>query len=143
MKNLLLLIAVLGFWGCSSGEKHLYDSEDSAKAAAHKAKASLEEAAQDLKNDAQDLKPVVPKKASGVSSFGDYSGTEDSRVTCTRGDDIRTIAILNGDSGGCGVVYNKFGANKTIAVANYQLEYCAKVQDKVRANLEGPGFSCE
>ncbi len=143
MKNLLLSLVILGLWGCSSGEKNINQSKDSTQTLADQEKIALEEIAEGLKNKAQDPKPTTVKKTSNTSSFGAYSGTESSKITCTNGNDVRMITILDGDPRGCGVVYNKFGVDKTVAVANYEIEYCSRVQNKIKANLESPGFSCE
>jgi hypothetical protein len=43
--------------------------------------------------------------------------------------------------GGCGVVYNKMGTDKTVAVAK-SMSYCDSVSTKMKTNLEGAGFNC-
>lgn len=153
MKKLLLSLIVLGLFGCSSASKNDYanDSGD----VTDQAKAAIEDAAEDLKNAAEDLKTAANDKAaevqtqatetvnSAVSSFDTYTGTESSKVTCTSGNDVRTITVLNGDAGGCGVVYNKQGVDKTVAVAKNVMQYCTDIQDKIKGNLEGPGFTCQ
>lgn len=154
MKKILLSLVVLGLFGCSSASKDDY-TQDSGDVT-DQAKAAIEDAAEDLKTAAEDLKTAaVDKAAEGQAAateqtetatsaaFGEYAGTETSKVTCTNGNDIRTITVLNGDEGGCGVVYNKFGADKTVAVAKHAVEYCSEVQAKIKANLEGPGFTCQ
>lgn len=69
------------------------------------------------------------------------SGTEKSSVTCTNKSDTRKISVLNVTEGGCGVVYNKMGADKTVALAK-SATYCDSVSSKIKTNLEGAGFNC-
>lgn len=153
MKNLLLALVVLGLFGCSSAPKEADHGHDSTEAVTDQAKAAIEEAAEDLKNAAEDLKTTATDKVNeaqtsatetaGSYSFDSYAGTESSKITCTNGDDVRTITVLNGETGGCGVVYNKFGVDKTVAVAKNAVDYCSQVQEKIKGNLEGPGFTCQ
>lgn len=144
MKNLLLLLVAAGLFGCSSSSKNI-GAHDSTEAVTDQAKAAIEDAAEDLKNAAEDLKAAATSKANKNTDedFAAYAGTESSKITCTHGEDIRTITVLNGDAGGCGVVYNKFGADKTVAVANNVMDYCSQVQAKIKGNLEVPGFACQ
>ncbi len=151
MKNLLLLFVVMGLFGCSSADKNMDQSQDSTEAVTDQAKAAIEEAAEDLKNAAEDLKTAATDKAAEApaapaattDSFDGYTGTESSKITCTNGEDVRTITVLNGEAGGCGVVYNKFGVDKTVAVAKNVMDYCSQVQAKIKGNLEAPGFTCQ
>jgi Tfp pilus assembly protein PilP len=158
MKNILVLIAVLGFVACSSKGKNeskemvsqteaeATDSENDAKAAYEEAQREAEEAAQKAAKEAQASNSSDDSNDSamtGGGDFGPYEGTEKSKFTCTSGDDVRTVAVLDGNSGGCGVVYNKMGNDKTIAVANYDMEFCPEVQNKVKGNLEAANFTCE
>ncbi|MGH1467706.1 MAG: hypothetical protein ACRBBP_02355 [Bdellovibrionales bacterium] len=153
MKNLLLLFVVMGLFGCSSADKNMDQSQDSAEAVTDQAKAAIEEAAEDLKTAAEDLKTAANDKAAEAteaapaatsdSSFEGYAGTESSKVTCTAGEDVRTVTVLNGDAGGCGVVYNKFGEDKTVAVAKNVMDYCSEVQAKIKGNLEAASFTCQ
>jgi len=157
MKNILVLIALLGFVACSSAKKDdakemvaqaetaASDSSDEAKAAYEKAQKEAEEAAQKAAAEAQDAGQAAADSAdsSFTGNFGPYEGTEKSKTTCTNGDDVRTIAVLDGANGGCGVVYNKNGEDRTIAKADYQMDFCPSVQEKVKGNLEAAGFTCQ
>ncbi len=146
MKNLLLLFVVMGLFGCSSADKNMDQSQDSAEAVTDQAKAAIEEAAEDLKTAANDKAAEATEAAPAAtsdSSFEGYAGTESSKVTCTAGEDVRTVTVLNGDAGGCGVVYNKFGEDKTVAVAKNVMDYCSEVQAKIKGNLEAASFTCQ
>ena len=69
------------------------------------------------------------------------TGTEKSSVTCTNKSDTRKISVLTVTEGGCGVVYNKMGEDKTVAMAK-STNYCDSVSSKIKTNLEGAGFNC-
>lgn len=69
------------------------------------------------------------------------TGTEKSSVTCTNKADTRKISVLTVNEGGCGVVYNKMGSDKTVAMAK-SMSYCDTVSSKIKTNLEGAGFNC-
>lgn len=73
--------------------------------------------------------------------FPSIAGTEKSSVTCTNKSDTRKISVLSVTEGGCGVVYNKMGADKTVAMAKSD-SYCENVSSKIKTNLEGAGFNC-
>lgn len=134
-------MALLGFVACSSTEKAV---EEDANAVAEQAKTEIENAAEDLKNESEEVQAQAEEKtAEAKTAFGNYTGTEASKLSCSAGEDVRTVSVLNGETGGCGVVYNKAGVDKTIAVANNVMEYCDQVVAKVKGNLEGAGFSCE
>jgi cell wall-associated NlpC family hydrolase len=79
--------------------------------------------------------------SSDASSFPTITGTEKSAVTCTNKSDTRKISVMTVAEGGCGVVYNKMGADKTVAVAK-SMSYCDSVSTKMKTNLEGAGFNC-
>lgn len=162
MKKLFIVLCVAGLVGCSSNKKEVVDTTQSdasktaqeaaeaAKTATQTAKDAIDNATKDLKDAATDLKDKATEKANadadsaeGMTNFGEYTGTETSKLTCTNGDDVRTITVLDGPDGGCGVVYNKAGESRTVAIAKYAKDHCSKVQDKMRANLEAPGFTCQ
>ena len=158
MKKVLILVAVLGFVACSSKEKNdkqemvaqnaeasETQTTDEAKAAYEEAQKEAEAAAQKAAEEAQAGSTETASTSSDYNGqdFGPYEGTEKSKLTCTSGKDVRTVAILEGNTGGCGVVYNKMGADKTIAVAENDMEFCPEVQNKVRGNLEAANFTCE
>jgi hypothetical protein len=150
MKKILLSIALLGLFGCSSSDKAEVKAEEAA--ITDQAKADIENAAENLKNEAEEMKNEGENTAEeakntasneATTAFGDYTGTEKSKVTCSLGEDVRPISVVNGDNGGCGVVYNKMGESKTVAKAENVMEYCDEVQSKIQGNLESAGFTCE
>ena len=153
MKNILLALALIGFVGCSSAKKEetkemveqeTQSAQTEAEQAVDNAKEDVEAAADEMANEEE---ANNEKDESGMTGdFGPYEGTEKSKVSCTSGtseEDVRTIAVLDGTNGGCGVVYNKFGNDKTVAVAQYNMEFCPEVQSKIKSNLEAAGFTCQ
>ena len=117
-------------------------ANDEAKKAYDEAQKEAEAAAQKAAQNGTDSDDDEAGSATS-GDFGPYEGTEKSKFTCTSGDDVRTVAVLDGTNGGCGVVYNKMGADRTIAVAQYDMEFCPEIQNKVKGNLEAAGFTCE
>ncbi len=151
MKNLLILVAVLGLAACSSKSKNdgkeLVKKAENVQADSAQAKADLEKAQKEAEEAAKNAADEAQAASASVDAsygqdFGPYEGTEKSKITCKSGDSVRTVAVLTSDKG-CGVVYNKGGADKTIAIANYQLDHCDTVQSKVKANLEAGGYTCQ
>jgi hypothetical protein len=71
-------------------------------------------------------------KASGASS-----------ITCKNGGDTRTLTKKDMEGGGCEVMYNKGGEDKSIAQAKNDVSYCDKTMEKVKDNLTKSGFTCE
>lgn len=149
MKKILLSIALLGIFGCSSAKKSEVHNE---AAITDQAKAEIETVAENLKNEAEAAKNEAADQVAAAtetatnatdSAFGEYTGTEKSKVTCSLNGDVRPISVLNGVNGGCGVTYNKLGTLKTVAVAENVMEYCDEVQNKIKGNLESAGFTCE
>lgn len=153
MKHLLLALLVAGLFGCSSSSKHADhdNASDDAKAAIETAAEDLKNAASEAEEEAKDAAEQAKNAAaeaqdtaaSATDGFGTYEGTESSVATCTLGEDVRTIKVLNGATGGCGVVYNKMGVDKTVAVANNSMDYCGQTQEKVKGNLAAAGFTCQ
>lgn len=160
MKNLLITLALIGFIGCSSAKKEetkemveqeTQSAQTEAEKAMENAKEDVEAAADEMANEEEGKSSDADESMSSDSNnasgeFGTYEGTEKSKVSCTSGtdeEDVRTIAVLDGSNGGCGVVYTKFGNSETVAVAQYNMEYCPEVQNKIKSNLEAAGFTCQ
>jgi hypothetical protein len=136
MKKILCLVAIIACAACSSTPKQETTvSSDVPNAPAADAKADAAQAKADAKTAAKDA------AKGGTSEFGAINGTEKSSVTCTNKSDSRKITVMNVTEGGCGVVYNKAGADKTVAMAKSG-DYCDNVANKIKTNLEGAGFDC-
>jgi hypothetical protein len=74
--------------------------------------------------------------AQGASvDFGDVVGTQKYKITCTLNDDVREITAIQQADGSVGIVYKKFGAIKTIAIAKNNPAYADQVADKIQNNL--------
>jgi len=163
MKKFLAIAAILACAACSSAPKETTVSSDvpntppatqanqaatekaesmktDAKKEAHKAHKKAKEAAAEAKADAKDASANAA--ASTGTEFGAINGTEKSSVTCSSKGDTRKITIMNVTEGGCGVVYNKAGADKTVAMAKNGGDYCDTVSNKIKSNLEGAGYDC-
>ena len=65
-----------------------------------------------------------------------------SKIVCSLGTDQRSVEVVKTGATSCDVNYSKFGEQNKIAWAEFQPNYCSGVQDKVKGNLEGAGFSC-
>jgi hypothetical protein len=135
MKKLMCLVAILACAACSSATKKDEAASTEAPVVTHEetttAPVKEEKAAKS-----------TAKKESSSSDFPAITGTEKSSVSCTNKSDTRKITILNVTEGGCGVVYNKAGEDKTVAMAKASADYCDTVSNKIKTNLEGAGFDC-
>lgn len=156
MKKIVILMAAFAFVACSSKpktdetattsdvEKKVMEATDSTTTEVAPETPAEKKAAKKAKQAAETntTSTEVTTGASASSEFGALNGTEKSSVTCTNKNDSRKISVLNVSEGGCGVVYNKMGEDKTVAVAKVDMNYCETVSTKIKTNLEGAGFNC-
>ena len=63
-------------------------------------------------------------------------------LTCKLRDHERSLSIQPGDETGCKVIYKKWGNEKQVANARFNLNVCKEVYDKIKGNLEEAGFVC-
>lgn len=143
MKLVLGSLLMLAFVACSSAKKTetatTTSPEVTAPATTTAETTSTDEApAKKTKKSA----PMSETASSDGSGLPAINGTEKSSVTCTNKSDTRKISVLNVTEGGCGVVYNKMGEDKTVAMAKSDMNYCDSVSSKIKTNLEGAGFNC-
>ena len=125
MKYLLLLLIGLFVVSCTSAPEE---------------KAAKEDVKKEEKK--EESKPAEPK----VEEVKDKAPQEPAvagAITCSSSNDVRTIVNQKSDTGGCEVVYTKFGESKVIATAQKDIEYCNGVVDRVRKNLEAANFICK
>lgn len=134
----MCVIAIFACAACSSAQKQETTSSDVPATQETVAPAATPEAAPATKNQKKAAAPAA--ETSG--GMADISGTEKSSVTCTNKSDTRKISILNVTEGGCGVVYNKMGEDKTVATAKVDMNHCENVSGKIKSNLEAAGFDC-
>lgn len=125
MKGLLLVI-VLSVVGCASGSKKA-KQEVAKKAEPTKAQAK-EVAKAEVKKE-MDKKPEAKK----WSSF----------VTCTFGENERTIKNEMPEAGGCEVLYTKDTVEDSVADAKNDMEFCQKIVDRIANKLVAAGFDCK
>jgi hypothetical protein len=151
MKKILGIVAILACAACSSTPaKETTVSSDipnspaaaQADATATKGDAKKVKEAKSVKQSVAPGDTATASSDATSSEFGTITGTEKSSVTCTNKGDTRTIKVLNVEGGGCGVVYNKSGADKTVAMAKNSLDHCDNVSNKIKTNLEGAGYDC-
>lgn len=144
--KLVIIIATFAFVACSSAPKKdaaTSDVENKVMEATETTPTTTEISPSDKQSSTQEPAPkVTTSGASATSDFPSITGTEKSTFTCTNKNDSRKISVLNVTEGGCGVVYNKMGEDKTVALAKVDMTYCDTVSGKIKTNLEGAGFSC-
>jgi hypothetical protein len=137
MKRIIPVLALFIFAACASTKK----AETAPEAT------TTETTATTPPTTSQDKPATAGKteKNTTMSSDGglpSITGSEKSSVTCTNKKDTRKISVLTVAEGGCGVVYNKLGEEKTVAMAKSDMNYCDTVSSKIKTNLEGAGFNC-
>lgn len=150
MKKLTLIALALVFTACSHKDKKTEapapapvveeKATTTADAADKKGKKKAAKAAAATEAAATDAAPAA--SSSSETSLAPITGTEKASYTCTNKGETRKITILNVTEGGCGVVYNKAGADTTVARAKNSLDHCDTVANKIKSNLEGAGYNC-
>jgi hypothetical protein len=144
MKKLVLLFVALSFAACSSKEKANAPDAEATPTVEEKAAAATSDAA-DAKSKLKKVKAAATAEASATDSsdgFGAVTGSEKMSFSCTKNSDTRKVAVVTSTSEGCGVVYNKAGQDKTVAVAKSDLSHCDTVAEKIKTNLQAAGFDC-
>jgi len=147
VKKFLCVLAVVALAGCSSAKKDETTSTDASGVEQKVTEATSTDTtapAEPVREEKATKKQAkeVTTSPSADSAFPSITGTEKSSVTCTNKGDSRKISVLNVTEGGCGVVYNKMGEDKTVAMAKVDMNYCDTVSGKIKSNLEGAGFDC-
>ncbi len=88
--------------------------------------------------------PEVSVPAATTAELPMITGDSILDVNCALGRDQRTISLLKRtDAQGWGVVYEKFGTKKTIAIAQNDKSFCDEVVGRVKSNLQNAGFQCD
>jgi hypothetical protein len=144
MKKLVLLFVALSFAGCSSKDKGNASDAEATQTVEEKAATATSEAT-DAKSKLKKVKAAASEEAAATDSsggFGAVTGSEKMSFTCTKNSDTRKVAVVTSTSEGCGVVYNKAGQDKTVAVAKSDLSHCDTVAEKIKTNLQTAGFDC-
>lgn len=143
MKLVLGSLLMLAFVACSSTKKtDTTTTTTTPEATAPAATETTETTTAAKKSKKSTAAPVSETASSDGAGLPAINGTEKSSVTCTNKSDTRKISVLNVTEGGCGVVYNKMGEDKTVAMAKSDMNYCDTVSSKIKTNLEGAGFNC-
>lgn len=92
--------------------------------------------------DDQALVKNSEEKSAEKTEFGEVTGTQKYKITCTNGSDVREITVITQEDNSTGVVYKKFDTVKTMAVAKTDPAYADQVAEKIKGNLETAGFTC-
>jgi len=86
----------------------------------------------------------APQPQTEDSGLPDITGNSILDVNCAMGQDRRLISILERtDDRGWGVVYEKFGTRKTIAIARNDKSFCDEIVERVKGKLQTAGFQCD
>jgi hypothetical protein len=140
MKSIFIIMAMsisLGHLSFAQSENTKEDPNDTAEKTLVDSKAA----------DKASTKEVV-KEATGQTTdeapieFGEITGTQKYKITCTSGTDIREITVITQEDSSTGVVYKKFDTLKTMALAKTDPAYADQVAEKIKGNLETAGFTC-
>lgn len=101
-------------------------------------------AAEQVTEKANDTSDKVLTEAAPASTvdFGDITGTQKYKYTCTSGADVREITVITQADNSVGVVYKKSDSTKTIALAKNDPSYADLKAEKVKGNLEAAGYTC-
>lgn len=149
MKSIILIIAAVAFTACSSTKKtETATTSTEAPTTVEKTETTSTDTAPEKtskkskKQKTASTEETTTTPSTDGSGLPSITGTEKSAVTCTNKSDTRKITTLNVTDGGCGVVYNKAGEDKTVALAKVDMNYCDTVTNKIKTNLEGAGFNC-
>lgn len=86
--------------------------------------------------------PVVVETKPTAIEFGELSGTQKYKITCTAGQDVREITVITQADNSVGVAYKKLNETKTVAVAKADPSYADQVAEKIKGNLSAAGYSC-
>lgn len=142
MKTLIFIIAAVAFTACSSTKKT--ETAEAQPSAVEKKvmEATSTDVAPEKTAKAKKAVKEVTTSSSTEGGLPAITGTEKSAITCSSKGETRKITTLNVTEGGCGVVYNKAGEDKTVALAKVDMNYCESVSSKIKTNLEGAGFNC-
>lgn len=142
MKSIIIIMAtIISFGSISMAQSEA--KKDAANATADKTlvdskakpadKAATEEAVKEATDQTSDEAPI---------EFGEVTGTQKYKITCTAGSDVREITVITQEDNSTGVVYKKFDTVKTMALAKTDLAYADQVAEKIKGNLEAAGFAC-
>lgn len=128
MKSIFILMAMIISFGSIS-----LAQTDAKKDAATAEKATTEEVVKEATDQTSDESPI---------EFGEVTGTQKYKITCTAGSDVREITVITQADNSTGVVYKKFDTVKTMALAKTDPAYADQVAEKIKGNLEAASFTC-
>ena len=69
--------------------------------------------------------------------------TSKGKVTCSHGNEVRTIEVAPAEGKACEVIYTKAGEAKSVASAITDNSFCESVSQKISKHLEDAGYKCE
>jgi len=133
VKYLSIIILAIFAISCSSSKK-----KETAKEMP-KAKVSKEKSSKEV--------PTEQPAAHTGNQMGDFpmiTGSTRSEANCSTGSDKRKVTVIDREAEkDCGVVYEKFGNAKTVAMASHEMAFCDRVAANIKRNLANGGLSCD
>lgn len=133
MKKLLILAAAtMMFAACSSTEETMEEKKDMAKQEMSDKKA-------ETKAMMKDTEKKMTEKVETSSSDAQMT----ANVECSNQKDVRSLMVKKTTTGGCELMYKKFGSEKMVASSGISSKYCEQVSKKIQTNLSRSGFSCQ
>lgn len=116
---MLVSAVLIGISGCSSSMK----------------KSETAEVAKEIVTTPPDVAPTGKSEAKSVA------GELYSSVSCTQGQETRTVQVLKNGSG-CQLEYVRGGQSTFPANAKYGTNFCQQKMEQIKKNLETAGYNC-
>lgn len=139
MKSLLTGLAILGLLAACSSKTKTAETTTPAPTTATPATTAPVKA--EATSTIADKKSA--KKAKIATETAATSAKVEGKLTCTAGNEVRTLEVKASEGKACEVIYTKAGESKSIATAITDTAYCDSVTQKVSKNLEAAGYKCE
>ena len=140
MKKLLVLVSLFSLMiACGSAEKKAHETEKEARTEVESTAEEIEAAIEKEAQGVEDAVEQVQEEANSIAASGSHDSVS---FKCGLDNDQRVIEVKRHNDMECDVYYTKFGNQTKVGGAQYGADYCAKLAQKVKSNLESAGFSC-
>lgn len=133
------MILALTLVGCAGAPKKKMDDKSEAKKEMKK-EMTKENKKAEMKP--EEKKPEEEKTETTEQSEVKSMKVAGNSVTCSYGENTRTLENKTLETGGCEVIYTKDGVPSTIANAQNEMDYCQEVLERVAGKLANAGFNC-